>query len=188
MREERRGWVPLLSFWRRGSFPSASPLQCRDVLSSCLSDVIAVKPDETKCFFFSMSWGDGGWHSAPTPPIPDRWNSLSLRQKTLPMQPGKNAPPSAPSHLLFIVCFLTFISNSFQWHMKSWQGRDWAREGMRDGERVQRGAMKERRRGLSFLFVGNCSMSTSCQTRTKTEMEFDNLDLWTSVFKLWHGH
>lgn len=31
--------------------------------------------------------------------------------------------------------------------------------------------------GLSFLFVGNCSMSTSCQTRTKTEMEFDNLDL-----------
>ena len=91
--------------------------------------------------------------SPPLPSIPDHWNSLSLRQKTLPMQPGKNAPPSARSHLLFIVCFLTFISNSFHWHMKSWQGRDRAREGMRDGERGTRGAMKGRRRGLSFLFV-----------------------------------
>lgn len=137
---EKRG-EDELSFWRRGSVPSAvlaGALQCRDVLPPCVSSVISVplNPDETKHFFSSMSRGDEGdtLRQPPQPlclnPIPDHWNSLFLSGKTLPMQPGKNAPPSAPSHLLFVVCFLTFISNSFHWHMKSWQGRDTAREGM----------------------------------------------------------
>lgn len=71
--------------------------------------------------FFPVLQGDGGdTRLLSTPPLfpplpsPPRPLELPFRfGKPLPMQAGKNAPPSAPSNLLLIVCILTFISNSF---------------------------------------------------------------------------
>lgn len=150
---EKRGEdeFPLLSFWRRGFFPSAlsssaTAVQGCPVILPLRCNCCAFETWRNK-MLFSMSWGDGGDTlllstlplSPPPSPLhyPSQTAGTPFRSgKTLPMQAGKNAPPSAPSHLLFIVCFLTFISNSFHWHMKSWQRRDRAREGTRDGERV----------------------------------------------------
>lgn len=144
MREERRGWVPPVKFRKAWLFPLsvffALPLPGRDVLSSCVSNVIAVslKPDETKCFFFTSGCDGVTLSSYPrllslqpqsSTPVPDCWDSLCLIANSSHAGRKKNAPPSAPSHLLFIVCFLTFISNSFHWHMKSWQQKDSTREG-----------------------------------------------------------
>lgn len=60
--------------------------------------------------------------------------------KPLPNAGRRNALPSAPSNLLLIVCILTFIGNSFHWHLrhKSWE--DEAREGIEkeDGEEGRR--------------------------------------------------
>lgn len=152
MREERRGWVPLLSFLKAWFFPlslAAAAQGCPVILPLRCN---CCETWRNKMFFFPCPGVTGvtlsSYSLPPPPPSQTAGTPFRSGKKPLPMQPGKNAPPSAPSHLLFIVCFLTFISNSFHWHMKSWQGRDWAREGMRDGERVQRGAMKERRRGV----------------------------------------
>lgn len=120
----------------------ALPLPCRDVLSALVSDVIAalLKPDETK-WLFSMSWGDRG--DTPYPHLP------SFHHPPFPLQscPRPLGLPFAPAKLFtcrrermhlpllsltsFSQCaFLTFISNSFYWHIKSWQQIDGVREGV----------------------------------------------------------
>lgn len=133
-----------------------------------------------------MSWGDGcDTQLSSTPPLSPppllrsrpRPLELTFALAELPMQAGKNAPPSAPSHLLFIVCFLQLLLAAAFTDIRRvgngeiGQGRGRERVFKREccGDRVE---MKERKRGLSSLFVGNCSMSTSCQTRTKKEKSY----------------
>lgn len=128
---EERWWAKsgedefsLLSFWRRGElfffFYSAVAVQGCPVILRLQCNCCVFETRRNKMFLHVLGWW--WWHSSliHTSPLStshpsNHWDSLSTRGKTLPMQGGKNAPPSASSHLLFTLCFLTFINNSFHW-------------------------------------------------------------------------
>lgn len=196
---EKRGEdeFPLLSLWRRGSSnPPPRHHRLEKTVQGCpvilRRRIWAFEIWWNKMFKFHVLGWQGETLLLSTCPL-----SLSLHStptpldlpflKSFPCIRGKNAPPSsAAAHLLFIVCFLTFISNSFHWHMKSWQREDRPREGGCEAE--ERGfkseAVKERKRGVipfSLSVIAAWPHPVKLEQNRDRKKQSDNLDLCLQI-------